>query len=116
MQLPGEFSPFIEKKWFFAQWSGGLPPPIYTLSGPTTKKTLFFMCVFPQLGVVLVDEAFHPQLGVGLYDEAFQLQRLVDKICHHPLHGAGFVDEVCLPQPAAAPLLHSETGAAENED
>ena len=25
---------------------GGVTPP-YTLSGPTTKKTTFFMCVFP---------------------------------------------------------------------
>ena len=39
MQLPGEFSPFIVV--------GGVTP-LPPLSGPTTKKTLFFMCVFPQ--------------------------------------------------------------------
>ena len=43
MQLPGEFSPFIEKSGFFAYWSGRLPPP-YPLSGPTTKKPTF-LCV-----------------------------------------------------------------------
>ena len=46
MQLPGEFSPFIEKKCFFAQWSGGLPPSPLLVVRPL-KKTLFFMCVFP---------------------------------------------------------------------
>ena len=46
MQLPGEFSPLIEKKWFFAEWSGGLPLPTPLVVRPL-KKTLFFMCVFP---------------------------------------------------------------------
>ena len=45
MQLPGEFSPFIEKKVFFFLVVEGVTPP-YTLSGPTTKKNTFFMCVF----------------------------------------------------------------------
>ena len=43
MQLPGEFSPFIEKKVVFCLVVGGVTPP-YTLSGPTTKKTTF-LCV-----------------------------------------------------------------------
>ena len=56
MLLPGEFSPFIEKKVVFCLVVGGVTPP-YTLSGPTTKKH-FFLCVsslraktidFPQL-------------------------------------------------------------------
>ena len=38
---------FTEKNVIFSQWSGGVYPP-YTLSGPTTKKKHFFMCVFPQ--------------------------------------------------------------------
>ena len=40
MQLPGEFSPFIEKKVFFCLVVGGVTP-LPPLSGPTTKK----MCV-----------------------------------------------------------------------
>ena len=48
MQLPGEFSPFIEKKVVFWLVVGGVTP-LPPLSGPTTKKTLFFMCVFPYL-------------------------------------------------------------------
>ena len=47
MQLPGEFSPFIEKKCFFLSGGGGGFTPPYTLSGPTTKENTFFMCVFP---------------------------------------------------------------------
>ena len=43
MQLPGEFSPFIEKSGFLLSGRGGYPPP-YTLSGPTIKKKLF-LCV-----------------------------------------------------------------------
>ena len=43
MQLPGEFSPFIEKKVVFCLVVWGVYPP-YTLSGPTTKKILF-LCV-----------------------------------------------------------------------
>ena len=43
MELPGEFSPFIEKKVVFCLVVGGVTPP-YTLSGSTTKKT-FFLCV-----------------------------------------------------------------------
>ena len=46
MQLPGEFSPFIEKKVVFGLVVGGVTP-LPPLSGPTTKKTTFFMCVFP---------------------------------------------------------------------
>jgi len=46
MQLPGEFSPFIEKKVVFCLVVGGVTP-LPPLSGPTTKKTTFFMCVFP---------------------------------------------------------------------
>ena len=46
MQLPGESSPFLEKKCFFALVRGVTPP--HTLSGPTTKKNTFFMCVFPK--------------------------------------------------------------------
>ena len=46
MQLPVEFSPFIEKKRFFCLVVVGATPP-YTLSGPTTK-IVFFMCVFPK--------------------------------------------------------------------
>jgi len=46
MQLPGEFSPFIEKSGFLLSGRGGGYPP-YPLSGPTTKKNTFFMCVFP---------------------------------------------------------------------
>ena len=37
MQLPGEFSPFIEKKVVFCLVVRGVTPA-YTLSGPTTKK------------------------------------------------------------------------------
>ena len=48
MQLPCEFSPFIEIKVFFCLVVGGVTPP-YTLSGPTTKNNTFFMCVFPYL-------------------------------------------------------------------
>ena len=48
MQLPGEFSPFIEKKVVFCLVVGGVTPP-YTLSGPTTKKTLF-LCVSSLIG------------------------------------------------------------------
>ena len=46
MQLPGEFSTFIEKKVVFCLVVGGVTP-LPPLSGPTTKKTTFFMCVFP---------------------------------------------------------------------
>ena len=48
MQLPGEFSPFIEKKVVFCLVVGGVTP-LPPLSGPTTKKNTFFMCVFPYL-------------------------------------------------------------------
>ena len=44
MQLPGEFSPFIDKKVVFCLVVGGVTPPA-PLSGPTTKKTTFFLCV-----------------------------------------------------------------------
>ena len=37
MQLPGEYSPFIEKKCFFAQWSGGLPLPTPLVVRPLKK-------------------------------------------------------------------------------
>ena len=45
MQLPGEFSPFIEKKVVFCLVVGGVTPPP-PLSGPTTKKnTFFYVCL-----------------------------------------------------------------------
>ena len=44
MQLPGEFSPFVEKKMVFCLVVGGVTP-LPPLSGPTTKKTHFFLCV-----------------------------------------------------------------------
>ena len=48
-QILAKKAGFIEKKCFFAEWSGGWGGGYpYTLSGPTTKKT-FFMCVFPKL-------------------------------------------------------------------
>ena len=40
------FSIYRKKVFFCLVVGGGVTPP-YTLSGPTTKKTLFFMCVFP---------------------------------------------------------------------
>ena len=50
MQLPSEFSPFIEKRGFLLSGRGGYPPPS-PLSGPTTKKKLFFMRVFPKIAL-----------------------------------------------------------------
>jgi hypothetical protein len=44
MQLPGEFSPFIEKKVVFCLVVRGVTP-LPPLSGPTTKKTTFILCV-----------------------------------------------------------------------
>ena len=44
MQLPSEFSPFIEKKVFFCLVVGGVTPP-YNLRGPTTKKHFFYVCL-----------------------------------------------------------------------
>ena len=44
MKLPGEFSPFIEKKVVFCLVVGGVTP-LPPLSGPTTKKNTFFLCV-----------------------------------------------------------------------
>ena len=46
MQLPGEFSIF-RKKVVFCLVVGGVTP-LPPLSGPTTKKKTFFMCVFPK--------------------------------------------------------------------
>ena len=46
MQLPGEFSPFIEKNGFLLSGRGVTPPPTPLVVRPL-KKTLFFMCVFP---------------------------------------------------------------------
>ena len=46
MQLPGEFSPFIEKKVFFCLVVWGVTP-LPPLSGTTTKKKHFFYVVFP---------------------------------------------------------------------
>ena len=46
MQLPGEFSPFIEKKVVFCLVVGGVTP-LPPLSGPTTKKTTFFYVCLP---------------------------------------------------------------------
>ena len=52
MQLPGEFSPFIEKKLFFCLVvGGGTPPPPLVVR--TLKKNTFFMCVFPNPFFVL---------------------------------------------------------------
>ena len=46
MQLPSEFSPFIEKKCFFAQWLGGLPLPHPTpLVVRPLKEPLFYVCL-----------------------------------------------------------------------
>ena len=45
MQLPGEFSPFLEKKVVFCLVVGGVTPP--PLSGPTTKKNTFFYVCLP---------------------------------------------------------------------
>ena len=36
---------FKKKKYFFALWSGGGGYPPYTVSSPTTKKTIFNMCL-----------------------------------------------------------------------
>ena len=44
MQLSGKFSPFIEKKVVFCLVVGGVTP-LHPLSGPTTKKNTFFLCV-----------------------------------------------------------------------
>ena len=56
MQLPGEFSPFIEKKVVFCLVVGGVTP-LPPLRGPTTKKNTFFYCTclgfVPCLGLVL---------------------------------------------------------------
>ena len=52
MQLPGDFSSFIEKKWFFAKWSGGLPLPTPLVVRPL-KKTLF-LCVSSLTGNVFI--------------------------------------------------------------
>ena len=73
MQLPGEFSPFIEKKWFFAQWSRGLPPSPLLVVRPL-KKTLFFMCVFPKEPL---KEELHIQLKYYL---TFQREENVQKL------------------------------------
>ena len=47
MQLPGEFSPFIEKSGFLLSGRGGYPPPTPLVVRPLKKN--FFMCVFPKL-------------------------------------------------------------------
>ena len=39
MQLPGEFSPLIEKSGFLLSGRGGRVTPPYTLRGPTTKTS-----------------------------------------------------------------------------
>ena len=44
MHLPGEFSPFIEKKVFFCLVVGGLPPTP-TLLVVRPLKNHFFLCV-----------------------------------------------------------------------
>ena len=41
MQLPSEFSPFIEKKVVFSLVDGGVTP-LPPLSGPTTKNHFFY--------------------------------------------------------------------------
>ena len=45
MQLPGEFSPFIEKSVFLLSGRGGGVTSPYTLCGLTTKKNTLFLCV-----------------------------------------------------------------------
>ena len=57
MQLPGEFFSIYRKKVVFCLVVGGVTPPPYPLSGPTTKKnTFFFMCVF----LYLICHLFNP--------------------------------------------------------
>ena len=48
MQLPREFSLFIEKKVVFCLVVGGVTP-LPPLSGPTTKKNIFFYVCLPLL-------------------------------------------------------------------
>ena len=47
MQLPGEFSQFIEKKSGFLLSGRGGVTPLPPLSGPTTKKNTFFYVCLP---------------------------------------------------------------------
>ena len=49
MQLPGEFTPFIEKNVVFCLVVGGVTPPPTPLVVRPIKKNTFFMCVFPYL-------------------------------------------------------------------
>ena len=53
LQLPGEFSPFIEKKVVFCLVVGGVTPPPLLVVRPL-KKPLFFMCVFPNASSIWV--------------------------------------------------------------
>ena len=46
-------SPILEKKRFFCLVVRGVYPP-YTLSGPTTKKPTFLMCVFPKFACMFL--------------------------------------------------------------
>ena len=62
LQLPGEFSPFIEKKCFFCLVVGGVTPT-YTLSGRTDKKN-FFSCVSSLIPYPFLSEAFFPDFVV----------------------------------------------------
>ena len=45
MQLPGEFSPFIEKRVFFCLVVGGVTPPPTLLVVRPLKKTFFYVCL-----------------------------------------------------------------------
>ena len=63
MQLPGEFSPFIEKKSVFWLVVGGVTPP-YTLSGPTTKKINIFLCVSTLTSSILKNKLSNSYLSI----------------------------------------------------
>ena len=68
MQLPGEFSPFIEKKVVFCLVvGGGLPLPTPLVVRPL-KKSTFFMCVFPYRHHPLLNHGTRNTYR-GLYDD-----------------------------------------------
>ena len=45
MQLPGEFSPFIEKSVFLLSGRGGLPLPTPLVVRPLKKNHFFYVCL-----------------------------------------------------------------------
>ena len=45
MQLPGEFSPFIEKKVVFCLVVGGVTPPPLLVVRPLKKPLFFYVCL-----------------------------------------------------------------------